>query len=65
LQKPLALFFAFTGTVLLALIAFFISAGQPWLVLLSAVIAILFIGFGFALKARIRRKNEQHEGDNR
>jgi len=61
LQKPLALLFAFVGTALLASIAYFMSAKQPWLAALAAVVSLLFIGFGFIVKARIRRKREGRE----
>jgi hypothetical protein len=52
----MALFFAVGGTVLLAVIAWFIAAGQPWLVLLASLLTIGFIGYGFVFKAKQRRR---------
>jgi len=57
MSKPLALLFAVIGTLLLASISFFISVRQPWMVLVCSVAALLFIGWGFAVKARLRKKN--------
>jgi hypothetical protein len=60
MNKPLALLFAVIGILLLSSISFFISLGLPWMVLLSSIAALLFIGYGFGLKAKLRRK--QNDG---
>jgi drug/metabolite transporter (DMT)-like permease len=57
-SRNLALVFAVVGTLLLVSISFFLSQHQPWLVLLASIVSLLFIGFGFVVKARMRRKNE-------
>jgi hypothetical protein len=59
MNKPLALLFAIVGTLLLTSISLFITLKQPWLVLLSAVIALFFIGFGFIVKAKLRKKQNR------
>lgn len=56
MSRPMALFFAVGGTVLLAVIAWFIAAGQPWLVLLVSLLTIGFIGYGFVFKAKQRKR---------
>ncbi|WP_438446428.1 DUF5325 family protein [Gorillibacterium sp. sgz5001074] len=50
-----ALFFSFMGVALLLGISFSISLRNGWLVLLFSLAALLWIGFGFAMKARARR----------
>ncbi|MBO9605403.1 MAG: DUF5325 family protein [Paenibacillaceae bacterium] len=56
-MKPIpALLFALLGIALLTCVSFFMSAGEPWLAALSGLAAFLAIGFGFAFKARVRRK---------
>jgi len=60
MSKPLALLFAVIGTLLLAGISLFIALRQPWMVLLCAVIAIGFIGYGFAVKAKLRKRDNQN-----
>lgn len=57
-----ALFFSFTGVVLLLAVSFSISLRSGRLTLLASVLAILWIGFGFAMKARARRKNGSSPG---
>jgi ABC-type bacteriocin/lantibiotic exporter with double-glycine peptidase domain len=53
------------GTLLLASISFLMTIHQPWLVLLASLVTILFIGFGFVVKVRMRRKNaEKPSGSN-
>jgi hypothetical protein len=59
MNKPLALLFAIVGTLLLTSISLFITLKQPWLVLLSAVIALFFIGSGFIVKAKLRKKQNR------
>jgi hypothetical protein len=59
MNKPLALIYAVLGTALLATISFFMATGQPWLATLAAIVSLLFIGSGFIVKARQRRKREQ------
>lgn len=63
MKRSLALFFSFGGVLLLTGISYSISAGRPWLALLFAVLATGFIGFGFAVKARSRRKQEESKGN--
>ncbi|OCT16634.1 hypothetical protein A8709_08130 [Paenibacillus pectinilyticus] len=57
MSKPLALLFAVVGTLLLACISLFIALRLPWMVLASSLIALGFIGYGFAVKVKMRRKN--------
>ncbi|MDD9271265.1 DUF5325 family protein [Paenibacillus sp. GCM10023248] len=59
MSKPLALLFAVIGTLLLASISLFIALRQPWMVLVCAIISLIFIGYGFAVKAKIRKKNSR------
>lgn len=56
MNKGLALFFAITGTILLAGIGFAISMRSLWLVLLFSVVSVLFIGLGFITKAKLRKR---------
>lgn len=57
MSKPLAFLFALVGTLLLAGISLFIALRQPWMVLVCSIVALGFIGYGFAVKAKMRRKN--------
>ncbi|GFZ77048.1 hypothetical protein GCM10008018_23200 [Paenibacillus marchantiophytorum] len=59
MSKPLALLFAVVGTLLLAGISLFIALRQPWLVLLCCIVSLGFIGYGFAVKAKIRKRNSR------
>jgi uncharacterized membrane protein len=59
MSKPLALLFAVVGIVLLASISLFISLGMPWMVLVCSIAALLFIGYGFGLKAKMRKKKNR------
>ncbi|MDR6554086.1 DUF5325 family protein [Paenibacillus qinlingensis] len=61
MSKPLALLFAVVGTLLLASISLFIALREPWMVLLFTLISLGFIGYGFAVKAKMRRKNTPSE----
>jgi fatty acid desaturase len=61
MQRSLAFLFAVIGTVFLIAIAFFVSARQPWMVLLSILLTLGFFGFSFATKARLRRKQESEK----
>jgi hypothetical protein len=63
-SRNLALLFAVVGTLLLVSISFFMTQHQPWLVLLASIVSILFIGYGFVIKVRMRRKNEKPPGSN-
>ncbi len=56
MSKPLALLFAVVGVLLLTAIPIAMSFRQPWLVLIFSISAICFIGFGFVLKAKLRKK---------
>jgi hypothetical protein len=56
LKKSMALFFAITGVLLLIAIPISLSFRQLWLVVLFSVLAVSFIGFGFVVKARLRKK---------
>lgn len=59
MNRPLALLFAVIGTALLIGIAAAISFGS-WLgVLLCSVGTVAFLGFGFSLKAKLRRKQQE------
>lgn len=57
MSKPLALLFAVVGTLLLACISLFIALREPWMVLACTIVSLGFIGYGFAVKAKMRRKN--------
>jgi uncharacterized membrane protein len=63
-SRNLALLFAVVGTLLLVSISFFMTQRQPWLVLLASIVSILFIGYGFVIKVRMRRKSEKPTGSN-
>lgn len=56
MNRGLALLFAVIGVLLLVSISYFITVRQPGLVALSSVVSLLFIAFGFVVKARIRRR---------
>ncbi|MCP3773806.1 hypothetical protein NLX71_10845 [Paenibacillus sp. MZ04-78.2] len=58
MTKGLGLFFAFGGTALLACISFFMATGKPWLAALFGLLSLLFIGAGFIVKAKLRKRNE-------
>jgi len=64
MNRGLALVFAVVGTLLLVSISFFITQHQPWLVLIASIVSILFIGYGFVVKVKTRRKNEKSSGSN-
>jgi uncharacterized membrane protein len=59
MSKPLALIFAVVGILLLTSISFFISQGMPWMVLFASIAALLFIGYGFGVKAKLRKKKNR------
>jgi len=61
MSKPMALLFALVGVALLLAVPAAISFRQPWLVLLFSIASVSFIGFGFIVKARIRRKELSHK----
>lgn len=63
LKRSLALFFSVGGVLLLTGISFSIAARLPWLAVLFSVASVFFIGFGFAVKARYRRKQEEGSGN--
>ncbi|TMV46483.1 hypothetical protein FE783_26350 [Paenibacillus mesophilus] len=60
MNRPLALLFAVIGTALLVGIAAAISFGNIAAVWLCSIGSVAFIGFGFMLKAKLRRKNESN-----
>jgi nicotinamide riboside transporter PnuC len=62
-SRSLGLVFAVVGTLLLVSISFFMTQHQPWLVLLASIVSIIFIGFGFVVKVRMRR-NDKSSGSN-
>lgn len=64
MNRGLALVFAVVGTLLLVSISFFITQHQPWLVLISSIVSIGFIEYGFVVKVKTRRKNEKSSGSN-
>jgi hypothetical protein len=57
MNKGLALLFAVVATLLLAAISYALSLGNVWLVLLFSILSIGFIGFGFIVKAKQRKRN--------
>jgi uncharacterized membrane protein len=60
MSKPLALLFAVVGILLLTSISFIISQGMPWMILFSSAAALLFIGYGFGVKAKMRKKQNRN-----
>lgn len=58
--KGLSLWFACSSILFLTAASISISI-NPWLALLLGVLCILNIGWGFVLKARLRRKAESKE----
>lgn len=58
MPRWMALLFASIGILLLVGVSFFISLRNPWGVALCCVAAFLWIGFGFGMKAKVRRKQE-------
>jgi hypothetical protein len=56
MNKGLALFFAFGGTALLASISYFMAVGNPVMAVLFSLISLFFIGAGFIVKAKQRKK---------
>jgi hypothetical protein len=59
LNRLPALFFSVVGVALLLGVSLAISYRRPGLALLAAAASVLFIGWGFAVKARNRRRNER------
>jgi len=59
MNRPLALLFAVIGTALLVGIAAAISFGSIAGVWLCSIGSVAFIGYGFTLKAKLRRKQEK------
>jgi len=57
MSKGLGLLYAVIGTALLACVSYFMAAGRPWLAMLAGLVSILFIGSGFIVKAKLRKKN--------
>lgn len=56
MPRWMALLFACIGILLLVGVSFFISLRSPWGAVLCGVGALLWIGFGFSMKARARRR---------
>ncbi|RAV06313.1 DUF5325 family protein [Paenibacillus sp. YN15] len=56
MPRWMALLFACIGILLLAGVSFFISLRSLWGVVLCGAAALLWIGFGFGMKARARRR---------
>jgi len=56
MNKGLALLFAIIGAALLAGIGYGVAARSAWLTIGFAAVSVLFIGFGFIVKARMRRQ---------
>jgi hypothetical protein len=56
MNKGLALLFAIIGTALLAAISYAMSIGNIGLVLLFSLLSVAFIGFGFIVKAKIKKR---------
>ncbi|WP_141335399.1 DUF5325 family protein [Paenibacillus sp. tmac-D7] len=65
MNKTLALIYALVGTALLTTVSYFIAAGRPWMAVLTGVIALFFIGSGFIVKARQRRRREGRQQEER
>lgn len=65
MNKTLALIYALVGTALLTTISYFIAAGRPWMVALTSVVTLFFIGSGFIVKARQRRSREGRQKEER
>lgn len=58
MQRLPALSFAVVGVIFMVGISVSISLGKPWLVLLFSVASLLSIGFGFAMKAKARKRGQ-------
>lgn len=58
MNKGLALYFAVMGTLLLAATAGSLSFHHAGVTILLATLTILHIGFGFVIKARLRKKSQ-------
>jgi hypothetical protein len=56
MSKGLALLFAFIGAALMAGIGYGVAARSAWMIILFIIISILFIGFGFIVKAKLRKR---------
>jgi hypothetical protein len=56
MKKPLAFFFAMVGMILLASIGLSISLNHPIWIGITSFGSILWIGLGFVIKARTRKK---------
>jgi len=56
LHPRLALVFAVIGVCLLVSISFVITLHLIWLTILTIFVSIAFIGSGFVIKARTRKK---------
>lgn len=59
MSRSLSLLFAVIGTALLLGIPAAMSYGNGLAVLFFSLASIAFLGFAFAIKAKLRRKNEQ------
>lgn len=58
-MKPaMALIFAFIGVLLMMGIGISMAYGSPWMAVLFSILTIGFMGYSFALKARLRRRQE-------
>jgi len=55
MPRWIALLFAVGGTVLLGSVGICISLKEPWLAVLSVVLSIGLIGWGFVIKAKYGR----------
>lgn len=61
MNKGLALLWAVVGTALLAAISYGMATGSTGMAVLFSVISFFFIGAGFIVKAKQRKRSEQQE----
>ncbi|WP_256759777.1 hypothetical protein [Cohnella sp. WQ 127256] len=59
MSKSLSLLFAVVSIVLLLATAFSLS-NNGWLALLFATLSLCMTGFGFVVKAKLRKKNSKN-----
>ncbi len=56
MSKSVSMLFALGGVFLMSCIGVSLSYKSLWLALLFTILTVLFIGFGFIVKARMLRK---------
>ncbi|MCZ8522765.1 MULTISPECIES: hypothetical protein [Paenibacillus] len=59
MNKGLGLLWALIGTALLATISYAMATGKPGMAVLFSLISLFFIGAGFVIKAKQRKRSGQ------